>query len=307
MKILVCDKIESEAIEQMRSAGILVDVRADITPEELARLIPQYEGVVVRSRTNVRSPLIDQATNLKVIMRGGVGLDNIDAEYAASKGIAVLNTPAASSVSVAELTIGYLFALARRIYPATMSIKTGQWEKMKFEGNELSGKTLGIVGLGRIGQEVARRASALGICLIAYDPFITQDNLAEMTSLDELLMRSDYITLHLSYTDEAHHMLGAAEFSKMKDGVRIINCDRGGIIDEEALYNAIISGKVAGAALDVYEIEPLENLKLVSLDQVIGSPHIGASTQEAQARVGAEVASRLIDYYHKNCPLTPES
>ena len=307
MKILVCDKIESEAIEQMRSAGILVDVRADITPEELARLIPQYEGVVVRSRTNVRSPLIDQATNLKVIMRGGVGLDNIDAEYAASKGIAVVNTPAASSVSVAELTIGYLFALARRIYPATMSIKTGQWEKMKFEGNELSGKTLGIVGLGRIGQEVARRASALGICLIAYDPFITQDNLAEMTSLDELLMRSDYITLHLSYTDEAHHMLGAVEFSKMKDGVRIINCDRGGIIDEEALYNAIISGKVAGAALDVYETEPLENLKLVSLDQVIGSPHIGASTQEAQARVGAEVASRLIDYYHNSYPLTLES
>jgi D-3-phosphoglycerate dehydrogenase len=305
MKILVCDKIEPEAVERVRSAGIQVDVRADITPEELASLIPQYEGVVVRSRTKIRSTLIDRGTNLKVIVRGGVGLDNIDADYAATKGIAVLNTPAASSVSVAELTIGYLFALARRIYQATTSIKTGRWEKSKFEGSELSGKTLGIIGLGRIGQEVALRARALGMRLIAYDPFITQDVSTEMTSLDDLLSRSDYITLHLSYTDETHHMLGTAEFSRMKDGVHIINCDRGGIIDEEALYNAIINGKVAGAALDVYEVEPLENLKLISLEQVIGSPHIGASTHEAQARVGAEVASRLIDYYHKNYPPTP--
>jgi D-3-phosphoglycerate dehydrogenase len=300
MKILICDKTEAEAIERMRAAGIQVDVRDTITPEELIKEIPAYDGMVVRSRTKVRVPVIDAAKNLKVIMRGGVGLDNIDVEYAESKGITVLNTPAASSASVAELTIGYMLALARHIPEATASMKAGQWEKKKFEGSEINGKTLGIVGYGRIGSEVAQRANALGMDILVYDPYVTQLSEGKLVSLDDLLAQSDYITFHLPHTDETHNMISTAEFEKMKKGVYIVNCARGGIVDEDALYNAIQSGKAAGAALDVFAQEPLTDYKLFSLDQVIGSPHIGASTEEALARVGAEVADKLIEYYRKN-------
>ncbi len=300
MKILICDKTEAEAIERMRAAGIEVDVCDTITPEDLIKVIPAYDGMVVRSRTKVRAPVIDAAKNLKVIMRGGVGLDNIDVDYAKSKGITILNTPAASSASVAELTIGYLLALARHIPQATASMKAGQWEKKKFEGSEISGKILGIVGYGRIGSEVAWRAKALGMDILVYDPYVTRLSEGALVSLDELLAQSDYITFHLPHTDETHNLISKAEFEKMKQGVYIVNCARGGIVDEEALYNAIQNGKVAGAALDVFAQEPLADYKLFSLDQVIGSPHIGASTEEALARVGAEVAYKLIEYYRKN-------
>ncbi len=300
MKILICDKTEAEAIERMRAAGIEVDVCDTITPEDLIKVIPAYDGMVVRSRTKVRAPVIDAAKNLKVIMRGGVGLDNIDVDYAKSKGITILNTPAASSASVAELTTGYLLALARHIPQATASMKAGQWEKKKFEGSEISGKILGIVGYGRIGSEVAWRAKALGMDILVYDPYVTRLSEGALVSLDELLAQSDYITFHLPHTDETHNLISKAEFEKMKQGVYIVNCARGGIVDEEALYNAIQNGKVAGAALDVFAQEPLADYKLFSLDQVIGSPHIGASTEEALARVGAEVADKLIEYYRKN-------
>ena len=225
MKILVCDKTDKEAIEQMRSAGITVDVRDDITPEELLKVLPAYDGMVVRSRTKVRQPLIDVCPNLKVIVRGGVGLDTIDADYAKSKGITVMNTPMASSASVTELTVGYMFALARSTYRAAASLKSEKWEKKNFEGDEIGGKTLGLVGVGNIGKEVAKHAKALGMTVVAYDPYVKAVEGVKMVTLDELLSQSDYISLHLPKTKESANMLGKDQFAKMKNGVRVINCD----------------------------------------------------------------------------------
>ncbi len=301
MKVLICDPTDPKAIEAMRSAGIDIDVRDDISADDLLIAISNYEGIVVRGRTKVRQSLIDAAINLKAIVRGGVGLDNIDVEYAKSKGITVMNTPAASSISVAELSISYMFALARRIPQATASMKAGLWEKKKFKGTEIYGKVLGIIGIGRIGREVAKRAVALGMKVIAYDPWVKEAENAEMVSLDDLLGRSDYITLHLPLTEETRHLIDRDAFGKMKDGIRIIDCARGGILDEDALYDAIAGGKVAGAGLDVYTEEPSKGNKLFELDQVIGSPHVGAATKEAQARVGAEVAEKMIAFSRENC------
>jgi D-3-phosphoglycerate dehydrogenase len=299
MKILICDKTENEYIEQMRAAGLTVDVRDDITPEELFNVLPAYDGMVVRSRTKVRQPLIDVCPNLKVIVRGGAGLDTIDHEYAKSKGITVMNTPLANGLSVAELALGYMFMLARSLYKATATMKAEKWEKKAFNGDELGGKTLGIIGYGNIGHAIANLAIALGMNVVAYDPFVTSQNGAKLVTLDELLAQSDYITLHLPKTKESTNMIAAEQFAKMKNGVRIINCARGGIVNEEALYEALTSGKVAGAALDVYNEEPPTDWKLVKLDNVIASPHIGAATKEAQGRVGAEVAAKLIDFAQK--------
>jgi D-3-phosphoglycerate dehydrogenase len=296
MKILVCDKTESEAIERMRAAGLTVDTNFEITPEDLMKVLPAYDGMVVRSRTKVRQPLIDACPNLKVIVRGGVGLDTIDADYARSKGITVMNTPKASSASVAELAIGFMFSLARSLYKATATMKAEKWEKKSFEGDELGGKTLGLLGVGNIGREVARRAAALGMTVIAYDPFVKEFEAVKLVKLDELLAQADYISLHLPKTKESENMIGKAQFEKMKTGVRIVNCARGGIIDEKALYEALTGGKVAGAALDVYAEEPPTDWKLLKLDNVIASPHIGAATHEAQGRVGAEVAEKLIEF-----------
>jgi D-3-phosphoglycerate dehydrogenase len=297
MKVLICDPTAPEAIARMHEAGIEVDVRDDISAAELPQVLPAYDGMVVRSRTKVREPLIDQTTNLKVIVRGGVGLDNIDVAYARAKGIAVLNTPAASSASVAELTIGYLFGLARHIPQATASMKSGRWEKKKFKGTELAGKRLGLIGCGRIGQEVATRANALGMDVVFYRRTDCDINCAQQVSLDELLRSSDYISLHVPHTEETHNILDAGAFGAMKDGVYIVNCGRGGTIDEDTLFDAIQSGKVAGAALDVYAEEPSRDHKLYTLEQVIGSPHVGAATSEAQGRVGAEVAEKMIGFY----------
>ncbi len=299
MKILVCDKTESDAIEKMRAAGLMVDTNFEITPEELPNILPNYAGCVVRSRTKIRQPLIDVCPNLKVIVRGGVGLDTIDADYARSKGITVMNTPRASSASVAELAIGFMFALARNLYKASSTMKAEKWEKKAFEGDEIGGKTLGLIGLGNIGKEVAIRANALGMTVIAYDPYVKEVEGVKLVPLDELLAHSDYISLHLPKTKESADMIGKAQFEKMKTSVRIVNCARGGIINEAALYEALTSGKVAGAALDVYAEEPPTDWKLAKLDNVICSPHIGAATKEAQGRVGAEVAEKLIEFAKK--------
>jgi D-3-phosphoglycerate dehydrogenase len=296
MKILVCDKTEADCIERMRAAGLTVDTNFEITAEELPTVLPAYDGMVVRSRTKVRQPLIDLCPNLKVIVRGGVGLDTIDAEYARSKGITVMNTPKASSASVAELAIGYMFALARSIFKATSTMKAEKWEKKSFEGDELGGKTLGLIGIGNIGKEVAKRATALGMVVVAYDPYVKEAEEVKLVSLDELLAQSDYISLHLPKTKDSAGMIGKSQFEKMKDGIRLINCARGGIVDEAALYEALTNGKVAGAAVDVFAEEPPTDWKLLKLDNVIGSPHIGAATKEAQARVGTEVADKLIEF-----------
>lgn len=213
-----------------------------------------------------------------------------------------MNTPLASSASVAELTVGYLFALARSLPQATASLKAEKWEKKNFEGDEIGGKTLGLIGVGNIGKEVARRAQALGMSVVAYDPYVQVSDGVRMVQLDELLASADYISLHLPKTKESAGMIGAAQFAKMRTGVRIINCARGGIMDEQALYDALLSGKVAGAAMDVYAEEPPSDWKLIKLPNVIGSPHVGAATREAQGRVGAEVAEKLIAFARKAQP-----
>ena len=300
MKIIICDKTENEYIEQMRAAGLTVDVRDDITPEQLVTELPNYDGMVVRSRTKVRKDLIDVCPNLKVIVRGGAGLDTIDHEYAKEKGIAVMNTPLANSKSVAELAIGYMLMMARSLYAASASIKAEKWEKKAFTGVEIGGKTLGLIGIGNIGKEVAKRAVAMEMTVVAYDPFVKEAPAGiKLVSLDELLAQADYISLHLPKTKESTGMISTDQFAKMKNGVRIVNCARGGIVDEAALYEALTSGKVAGAALDVFAEEPPTDWKLAKLDNVIASPHIGAATKEAQARVGAEVAEKLIAFSKK--------
>ena len=295
MKVLICDATDPTALEKIAAAGIEVVDRPDVTPEELMQIIPDFDAMVVRSRTKVREPLIDVASNLKAIVRGGVGLDNIDVDYARSKGVKVLNTPAAASDSVAELAVGYLFGLARRIPQMAGSMKAAKWEKKAFKGTEIAGKTLGLIGFGRIGQATGRRAHALGMDVLYFRRSPTAVDYATQVTLDELLARSDYISLHVPHTPETHNIVDAAAIAKMRDGVRIINCGRGGTIDEDALYDAITGGKVAGAALDVYAEEPAKGHKLFSLEQVIGSPHVGAATSEAQGRVGAEVADKVIE------------
>jgi len=298
MRVLVSDSIANKGVEMMHQAGIEVDVNTGLAPEELERSISGYHVIVVRSATKVRQPIIEAGKNLKLIVRAGVGLDNIDVEYAKSKGIEVMNTPAASSSAVAELTIGYLFALARRIPQTTASMRAGKWEKKKFKGSEIAGKTLGLVGYGRIGWLVAKKALVLGMDVIAYDPYVADPRglKMEFVSLEELLQRADYISMHLPLTDETRDLIGGPQFEMMKDDVRIINCARGGTINEDALYEAIVSGKVAGAALDVYLQEPAQDNRLFELDEVIGSPHIGAATVEAQYRVSTEVAEKVIAF-----------
>ena len=295
MKVLICDATDPKALKIIEEAGIDVVNQPNITPEELLKVIPEYPCMVVRSRTKVTKEVIDAGTSLKAIVRAGVGLDNIDVGYAKEKGVLVLNTPSASTQSVAELTIAYLMALARDIPLMTASMKAGKWEKKSFLGSEVSGKKLGLIGSGRIGQAVADRAIALGMTVMAYDPYVTQLPNITLVELDNLLKEADYISLHIPHTEETHNILDAAAFAKMKDGVRIINCARGGTIDEDALYQAIQNGKVAGAALDVFAEEPLTNPSLFSLDQVIGSPHIGAGTGEAKERVGQVAAQKVIE------------
>jgi D-3-phosphoglycerate dehydrogenase len=302
MKVLICDPISKIAIARMRDKGIEVDVEDTITPERLLEVISGYDAVVVRSRTKIRKNVLEQAANLKVIVRGGVGVDNIDVEIAEARGIKVLNTPAASTDSVAELAIAYIFALARPIVQATESLRAGKWEKARFHGTEVQGKTLGIIGMGRIGTAVAKRGAALGMIVLGYDSrSVGPAPYMMMVSMDELLARSDFITVHIPLTDESQHLIGAEAIAQMKPGVKLIDCARGGVIDENALYEAIVAGKVAGAALDVFENEPLTDNKLFTLSQVIGSPHMGASTAEATERIGDEVAELLIKCEREFC------
>jgi len=295
MKVLICDATDPKALKLIEEAGIEVVNQPDITPEELLEVIPDYPCMVVRSRTKVTKAVLDAGASLKSVVRAGVGLDNIDVAYAKEKGVKVLNTPTASTQSVAELTVAYLMALARNIPLMTASMKAGKWEKKSFLGVEVSGKTLGLIGSGRIGSAVADRAIALGMTVVAFDPYVTELPNITIMELDDLLAKADYISLHVPHTDETHNILDGAAFGKVKPGVRIINCGRGGTIDEDALYQAIQDGKVAGAALDVFAEEPLADPKLFSLDQVIGSPHIGAGTKEAKARVGEHAAQKVIE------------
>jgi len=302
-KILICDPVDAEAIAQMREAGLEVDVRDTISLEELEQVLNQYDGMVVRSRTKVRQPLIDAAPNLKLIVRGGVGLDTIDVDYARSKGITVLNTPAANSAAVAELVIGLMLTLARHITLADATMKAGKWEKKALEGTEIAGKTLGLIGYGRIGRLTAQKARALGMNVVGYDPFITiNDAGVRAVELEELLKISDYISLHVPTTPQTRGMVSTAQFAQMKPTAYVINAARGGVVDEAALYTALVNKVIAGAALDVYTEEPPKSerlLQLIALPQVVALPHLGASTVEALGRVGGEVAALVIEHFKK--------
>ena len=298
MKVLVCDPLDPVAVEKLKGAGLEVVERTGMSPEELAEELKKgYEVIIVRSATKVRRPAIEAAVGLRLIVRAGVGLDNIDVDAAVERGIEVRNTPRASSISVAELALAHMLALARSLPQATTSMREGKWEKKAFKGIELYGKTLGVVGIGRIGREVAKRAICLGMKVIAYDKFLTESPLPDvpLVSLDELLARSDFITLHIP-PDPAGPVIGREEIAKMKDGAYIINCARGGVVDEEALLEALDSGKLAGAGLDVFEEEPPTDERLLSHPKVTLTPHIGAQTREAQARVGEEVAEIVISF-----------
>ncbi len=298
MKVLICDPLAESAIARLREAGLEVVERTGMSPEELAaELAKGYEAIVVRSATKVRKAAIDAAVGLKLIVRAGVGLDNIDVEYAREKGIQVRNTPRASTDSVAELALAHMLALARSLPQATISLREGKWEKKAFKGIELSGKTLGVIGIGRIGQAVARRALCLGMRVIAYDKFVKESPLPEvrMVPLEELLREADFVTLHVP-PDPAGPVIGEGEIAKMKDGAYLINCARGGVVDEAALLSALNSGKLAGAGLDVFEEEPPQNMELLRHPKVSLTPHIGAQTKEAQARVGDEVVDILLEF-----------
>ncbi len=303
MKVLISDPLPDDGVKLLKEKGVEVIVKTGMSPEELLQEIKNYEVIVVRSATKVRKEVIDAGEKLKLIVRGGVGIDNIDVEYAKTKGITVLNTPGASTISVAELTIGMMIAVSRKLASATISMKSGKWEKKIFKGIELYGKTLGLIGSGRIGTAVAERAKALGMKVIAYDPYANEELLKEkgielIKDLDELLATSDIISLHIPKTDETIHIINKKTIAKMKDGAILINCARGGTVDEEALYEALKSGKLYGAGIDVYEKEPPEKSPLFELDNVVLSPHIGASTKEGQARVSIEAAEKIIDFFN---------
>lgn len=295
-KLLICDAMDAQAVDAIRALGVEVDVRDTITADELAEVIGDYDGIVVRSRTKVRAPLLEKPGNLKAIIRGGVGLDNIDVAVAEGKGVKVLNTPRASSNAVVELALGMMFALVRNLAWANATMKAGKWEKKKLEGFELEGKTLGVIGYGRIGRLLGEKARALGMQVVAFDPYIAH---ADLVSLDALLAAADFVSLHIPHTPETHNLLGAAQFATMKQGACVINAARGGTVDEDALYEALVSGHLAGAALDVYTEEPPTSealIKLIMLPQVVATPHIGAATVEAQARIGDEIVSLVQEH-----------
>ncbi|MBU0548052.1 MAG: phosphoglycerate dehydrogenase [Candidatus Omnitrophica bacterium] len=301
IKILVSDALSEEGLKVFKEAKELtVDVKIDLKPDVLKEIIKDYDGLVVRSATKVTSEIIQAAKKLKVIGRAGVGLDNVDLEAATQKGIIVMNTPAGNTISTAEHTFSMILALSRNIPQANASTKKGEWKRSKFMGVELYGKTLGIVGFGRIGSEVAKRALPFGMKILAYDPFLSAEVAesigVEIAELKKVLQEADYITVHTPLTDETRHIISDKEFALMKKGVRVINCARGGIIDEVALVKALKELKVAGAAMDVFENEPLsaEN-ELLKLDNVIITPHLGASTEEAQVNVAIEVAEIVRD------------
>ncbi|MBP6943280.1 MAG: phosphoglycerate dehydrogenase [Candidatus Omnitrophica bacterium] len=299
-KVLVSDSLSEEGLKVLKDEKDLqVDVKLKLPPEELKALIKDYDALVVRSSTKVNKDIIEAAKKLKVIGRAGVGLDNVDAEAASKRGIIVMNTPAGNTISTCEHTWSLMLSMSRNVPNANASLREGKWDRSKYMGVELYGKTLGIIGLGRIGTEVAKRGMAFGMRVIAYDPYLTVEKAndlgVELVEVKDIIRESDYITVHTPITNETKHLIGEQEFGQMKKGVRLVNCARGGIIDEKALLKALESGKVAGAALDVYEDEPPKDFTMFRNEKLIATPHLGASTEEAQVNVAIEVAKQVAD------------
>ncbi len=298
-KILISDPIAEEGIAKLEDAGFELDHKYDLSAEELKEEIGQYEGIVVRSATKLRAPILDAADNLKIVVRAGVGLDNIDLDHADELGIEVRNTPEASSNSVAELALGHMFSLARDIPRGTASLKEQKWIKSDLKGTELAGKTLGIIGTGRIGSLVAEKATALGMEALGYDKYVEEAPVEEidMVEMDELLERADYLTLHIPFVASEGATIAEEELKRMKDTACIVNCARGGVVDEDALAKALENGWIRAAALDVFTEEPPKNEELLKFDNLSLTPHLGASTVEAQRRVGTQTADELMDFF----------
>lgn len=304
VRVLVTDNLSQRGVDLLRQTpGVEVEVRNKLAAEELKPLLGDMDALIVRSATRVSGDVLASAPRLKVVGRAGVGVDNVDLEAATARGVVVMNTPGGNTISAAEHTMSMLLSLAKHIPQASASMKGGRWEKGKFLSVELSGKILGIIGLGRIGTEVARRARGFNLRVLAYDPFISAEAAralgVELVELADLYRQSDFITIHTPLTAETKHLICAATMAQMKDGVRIVNCARGGIVNEADLYEALQGGKVAGAALDVFEKEPTTDSPLLSLPSFISTPHLGASSEEAQEAVAVEIAQQVIDYLQK--------
>jgi D-3-phosphoglycerate dehydrogenase len=301
--ILIADQIASSGIDLLQAHDAVdVSVQTGLTPDALRAVLPSYAGLIVRSATKVTADVIDAGTSLQIIGRAGIGVDNIDVDAATRRGIVVMNTPEGNTNTAAEHTISMLLALSRAIPQASAEVKAGVWERHKFLGVEVVNKTLGVVGLGRVGSLVVRKAQGLGMQTIAYDPYISHEAAqklgVELMSLPDLLQRADYVTVHTPKTAETNALIGRDELKLVKPGVQLINCARGGIIDEGALYDALVNGMVAGAALDVFEQEPPPaDYPLLQLDNVICTPHLGAQTEEAQERVAIGVAEQMLDFF----------
>ena len=301
-KVLVSDKLSETAVQIFRDRGIDVDFLPDVgkDKEKLAEIIGQYDGLAIRSATKVTPTILNAATNLKVVGRAGIGTDNVDKEAASKKGVIVMNTPFGNMITTAEHAIAMMFAVARQLPEASASTHAGKWEKSKFMGVELTGKTLGVIGAGNIGGIVCDRARGLKMKVAAYDPFLSEEKARDMqvekVELDELLARADFITLHVPFTEQTKNILSRENLAKTKKGVRIINCARGGLVDEEALADLLKSGHVAGAAFDVFAVEPAKENVLFTLPNVVCTPHLGASTTEAQENVALQVADQMSNY-----------
>jgi len=294
-KILICDRIADEGIKLMEEKGYEISRCWDLPKTQLTTVIADYDAIIVRSATKVTAEMLANAKKLKVIGRAGEGLDNIDLKKAAELNIEVVNTPHVAATSVAELTIAHLLALARGIVEGTVSLREGKWIKEQLMGVEINGKTLGIVGCGSIGKTVERLALALGMKVVGVDMCVY----GRFVTLEEMLPQADFVTVHVPLTPHTRHMISAKEFAMMKDGVMIVDCSRGGVVDEEALYDALVSGKVKAAALDVFEEEPPKDSKLLRLKNVHGTPHIGAQTYEAQLKSSVLIAERVIAVLEK--------
>ena len=299
-KVLISDKMDPRAAQIFRERGVEVDEITGKTPEEVIAIIGDYDGLAIRSSTKVTKAILEAATNLKVIGRAGIGVDNVDIPAASAKGVVVMNTPFGNSITTAEHAIALMFALARQLPEADASTQAGKWEKNRFMGVELTSKTLGLIGAGNIGSIVADRARGLRMKVVAYDPFLTPERAIEMgvekVSLDDLLARADFITLHTPLTDQTRNILSAENLAKTKKGVRIINCARGGLIDEAALKAGLDSGHIGGAALDVFVSEPAKDSPLFGTPNFVSTPHLGASTTEAQVNVAIQVAEQMADF-----------
>jgi D-3-phosphoglycerate dehydrogenase len=300
IRVLIADDMSKRAVEILQKAGFAVDVKVGLKPEELAAIIGQYHGLGIRSATKVTAAILENPGSLKIIGRAGVGVDNIDVKAAAAKNVLVINTPQGNAAAAAEMAIALMFALARKVPQAAESMRQGIWEKKKFMGVEIAGKTLGVVGLGNIGRQAAERGVGLKMSVIGYDPLVKSETGlpagVKLASLDDIITKSDFITLHVPLTPETKDLFNTATFARMKKGSYLINCARGGIVNETDVLEALKSGQLAGAALDVFGKEPPEPSPLFAHENLIASPHLGASTREAQEKVAIELAEVFVGY-----------